>query len=834
MQKSYIIASNSVCIIIRGSDNMKAILMAGGEGTRLRPLTCNLPKPMMPILGKPVMQYTLELLKRNGIIDIGITLHYLPDEVINYFGDGKKFGVNLQYFIEETPLGTAGSVKAAEKFLNETFVVISGDALTDIDLLKAVQYHKRKGSIATLLLKEVSVPLEYGVVVTDKDDRITGFLEKPSWSEVFSDKANTGIYILEPSIFDYYEENQKFDFSNDLFPILLKNGMDMYGCVVNGYWCDIGNVGQFIKCHHDILNGNVNVSINAKQYKKGVWIGENCVMDSTVVIKPPVYIGDNTRIYEDCEIGPYSVFGKRNIVSARATIKRSIIFENCYVGANAEVRGSVLCKKVQLENSVSIFEEAAIGEDTIIGHRSIVKPGVKIWPGKIVGSSSVVKANIIWGGKFSGSIFGKKGVGGEVNVDITPEFVSKLGSAYGSLLKPESKVAISCSDDGAAQMFKYSLATGLLSIGIEVFDLKRVTAAMTRISTVFFGLQGSIHVAIDKEDSQKVNIIFLDKDGLDISRSMQRKVENSFTREDFRRIKTDTFKKLKQINDCTDYYIRQIVNQVEVNNIKRQKYKIVLSTRNNILKNVVKEILHELNVGVKIYDYSKDLVGLSKEVKESNASLGIYISDEADVGVFIDEKGNIIKDEIYEALTAMILLRNTKFNTIVAPVTASFSVEQVAKMHNAKFIRTKTSERNVIDEYIKNEKGISRREVINCYLSTMDAVNTLALTLNLLTELKMSLSEALSSVPRYYMRKVDVSCPWDKKGKVMRNLIEERDNNSVDLIEGVRMSFSDSWALVLPDLDEPVCRVYTESINEEEAEHLLEELTFDIEKIIGV
>lgn len=821
-------------LLHKGSDFMKAILMAGGQGTRLRPLTCNIPKPMMPIMEKPVMQYTLELLRDNGIKDIGVTLQYLPDEIINYFGDGKEFGVNLQYFIEETPLGTAGSVKNAESFLNDTFIVISGDALTDFDLNKAMSFHRTKGAIATLLLKEVQVPLEYGVVVTDKNGRVTGFLEKPSWSEVFSDKANTGIYVLEPEIFDFYEKNQKMDFSNDLFPILLKNNMPIYGYVAEGYWCDIGNVEQFIKCHYDILEGIVKVNIKGNESTKGVWIGENCTVSSTANIIPPVFIGDNTKIYEGAEIGPYSCIGKGNIISARTNLKRSILFDNCYVGNDSEVRGSVLCNKVQVGKSVAIFEEVAIGDETHIGQRSIVKPGVKIWPSKIVGDSSVVQGNIIWGGRFSRSLFGKSGINGEVNVDITPELVSKLGSAYGSLLKPDSKVAISCSDDGAAQMFKYSLATGLLSIGIEVYDFKRMTTAMTRMATVFFGVQGSIHVALDKEDSQKVNLIFMDKDGLNIDKAQQRKVENSFVREDFRRIKTDTFKKLIHLNDCTEYYIRQIVNQLNINAIRKQKYKIVLSTRNNIIKSVVTKILEELNVELKLYDFTKDLVGLRKEVVEGSVNMGIYISDEASHAVFVDETGNILKDEMYEALKALILLNATKIKTIVAPANASDSVEQVAKMYNAKFIRTKISERNVIDEYIKNEKDISRNDILNAYLSTLDAVNILSLTLNLMAERNIELSQFVSSIPRYFMKKLDVSCPWDKKGVVMRNLIEELPANSVDLIEGVRLRFQDSWALVLPDSEEPLCKVYTESVDENEAKKLMDELTGNIQKIINI
>jgi mannose-1-phosphate guanylyltransferase/phosphomannomutase len=810
---------------------MKAIIMAGGEGTRLRPLTCNIPKPMMPIMDKPVMEYTVELLKKNGITDIGVTLQYLPDEITNYFGDGREFGVNMRYFIEETPLGTAGSVKNAEGFLDDSFIVISGDALTDINLSTAIAYHKKKKSIATLVLKEVPVPLEFGVVVTDNDGRVTGFLEKPSWSEVFSDKVNTGIYILEPEIFSYYEKNQKFDFSNDLFPILLNDKRPMYGYVAEGYWCDIGNIEQYIRCHFDILKSLVDVNIKGEKYKDGIWVGENCEISTEAKISSPVYIGRGTKIYEKSEIGPYTILGKNNIISNGATIKRSVLFDNCYIGDSTEVRGAVLCKKVQLESKASVFEEAAIGDDTLIRERAIVKPGVKIWPNKIIDSSTVVKSNVIWRGKFSKSLFGKKGITGEVNVDITPEFVSKLGSAYGSQLKSDSKVAIACCDSGAAQMFKYSLATGLLSMGIEVLDLGRLPRSITRQATLFFGVQGSVHVSIDIDDPQKVNIVFMDKNGLDIDKGIERKIENSFIREEFRRVKTDTFRKIDHMRDCIDYYVRQIVNQLGVNNIRNQKYKVILSVKNPMVLNIVKAIFQELKVNVKIYEEFNDILGLRKEVVENNASLGVRIDDECEGALIIDEKGNVIRDDLYDALNALVMLKSTNIRTLVVPVTASSTMEQIAEMCGCKFIRTKTSQKFILDAYLKNENRIGKREMINAYLMTLDSISVCMLAINLMAVCNLPLSKILTQIPKYYITKKEVKCPWNMKGKVMRNLIEENDSNSVDLIEGVKLNFDDSWALILPDAEEPLCRVYAESKDSDELKKLTDNLLKRIETI---
>ena len=240
---------------------MKAVIMAGGEGTRLRPLTCNLPKPMVPIVHKPMMEHILNLLKAHSIHEIASTLWYLPQDVMDYFGDGSQFGVSMEYFVEEEPLGTAGSVKNAEDFLNETFVVVSGDSLTDIDLSKAVAFHRERNAVATLVLTRVANPLNYGIVITGEDGRIRQFLEKPSWSEVFSDTVNTGIYVLEPEVLQEFAKGQNVDFSRDLFPKLLAKEAPIYGYIADGYWSDVGNLEVYRQAQQDCLDGKVRIDL---------------------------------------------------------------------------------------------------------------------------------------------------------------------------------------------------------------------------------------------------------------------------------------------------------------------------------------------------------------------------------------------------------------------------------------------------------------------------------------------------------------------------------------------------------------------------------------------
>ncbi|HUS62512.1 MAG TPA: NDP-sugar synthase, partial [Acidimicrobiales bacterium] len=238
---------------------MKAVIMAGGEGTRLRPLTSNLPKPMMTLANRPMMEHIVGLLRQHGFDDIVVTVAFMANNIRSYFGDGSEFGVRMVYATEQTPLGTAGSVRNAMDELDERFLVISGDVLTDIDLRKVVDFHEERGALATIALKAMENPLEFGIVITRDDGSIVRFLEKPTWGQVFSDTINTGIYVLEPEIFDFIPEGRAVDFSEEVFPALLEQERPLFGYVAEGYWEDVGTLEAYVSAHQDVLDGKVAV-----------------------------------------------------------------------------------------------------------------------------------------------------------------------------------------------------------------------------------------------------------------------------------------------------------------------------------------------------------------------------------------------------------------------------------------------------------------------------------------------------------------------------------------------------------------------------------------------
>src|ERR671933_2398833 len=314
---------------------MKAVVMAGGEGTRLRPLTSNQPKPMVSIVGKPCMEHILELLRTHGFEEVVVTVAFLPQAIRSYFGDGDSLGLRLEYSVEESPLGTAGSVRLASDRLDDTFLVISGDALCDIDLTRLVEFHREQGADVTIALKSVDNPLEFGIVVTDDEGRVERFLEKPSWGQVFSDTINTGIYVLEPEVLRHVPTDRPYDFSKELFPLLLEMGRPLYGYVFDEYWQDIGNLEQFRQANFDALEERVKLEVPGIRLRGNIWLGEGVDLDDLEQIEGPAFIGNYCDISPEASVGSHAVLSNSVTLRERARVARSVVEASTHVGRSA-------------------------------------------------------------------------------------------------------------------------------------------------------------------------------------------------------------------------------------------------------------------------------------------------------------------------------------------------------------------------------------------------------------------------------------------------------------------------------------------------------------------
>lgn len=797
--------------------------MAGGAGSRLRPLTCGRPKPIVPIMNKPVMEYIIELLKKHGITQIGVTLQYLPQMIKDTFGDGSEYGVQLEYFVEDQPLGTAGSVKNADEFLDDTFIVISGDALTDIDLEKAIAFHKSKNTLATLILKEVSVPLEYGVVVTNESGKIIRFLEKPSWGEVFSNTVNTGIYILEPESLKYFNKGQNFDFSKDLFPMLMSDNKSLYGYVTEDYWCDVGDIQSYIQAHIDILEKKVEVNLKETQEYKDIYLGSGVEIDSEAIIKGPCVIGDNCKIAKGVKIQPYTILGANCIIDSQASLKRTIAWNNATIGNNASISGAILCFRTNIKSNVTIYEEAVIGDDCQIKERSIIKPNIKLWPNKIVETASQVQDHIIWGTRYSKTLFGKNGITGQLNVDITPEFVSKLATAYGSILKNNAKVAVSADNNAASLLLKYSAISGILASGIEVLDLGQNVLPIIRNTVSSLNLDGALHISYDNNN---IRISFIESKGININRAIERKIENVFITGDFKRADLATLKQPTTLSNYNDFYFQSLLSTVNKDEIKKSKLNIAIGSNNDYINELSTKLLKNLNCNV-IAINTSNIDDASKLLSQTKFDLGVIIDNTAEHIELIDDSGRIIKNDLYTAIASIISVKSKMLNEFVVPITTTSVVEKLASSVNAQVTRTKTSQQEVMEKTL--EKTNNKKKFILNY----DAFAAMTKIINHLVTEKISLSALVESVPQFFVTKKDIECPWDSKGKVMRNLIQENQNNNVELFEGVKIYHDGGWVLVLPDADEPVCTVYSEGNSSEHAQALSDMYVDKIREMIG-
>jgi len=808
---------------------LKAVVMAGGEGTRLRPLTCNIPKPMMPVFDKPVMEYSLELLKKYGIKDIAVTLQYLPEAVEGYFRDGRDRGLNIRYFVEDTPLGTAGSVKNAEEFLDETFIVISGDALTDFPLDEAFEFHRSRGALATLVLTRVESPLEYGLVLTDREGRIRRFLEKPSWGEVFSDTVNTGIYILEPEALQYIKPGTRFDFSRDLFPFFLAQGKALYGCILQGYWCDIGNCRQYRQVHIDILDGKVKVDIPGER-EGNIIIGTGSHIAPGVSLEGPLYLGANSYVAAGARILAYTVLGQGTLVELNASIKRSVIGQDSLIGPGVEIRGAILGTGVRAKNRSSIFEGAVIGDRTVIEEDAVIKPEVKIWPQKVIEAGSVVGESVVWSERVPRSLFTRRGIVGDVNGQLAPERLAQLGRAIGSLLPLDSRVVVGYDWSIPGRMAKQSLEAGLMASGLEVFDIGRVPVTAFRYATSELKGRQGFHL-MSRGDQLQVKIV--NQQGIDLTKSEERSIENLLNREEYRPIAAERMREPQYVPDMVRAYLNSIIREVDTGLIARQRFRVAVGADSGGLTDLAVKLLDRIDCDVvrvdggssrSTFDGDAEMAvdHLASASSRAGADLGIYLVDGGQQLCLISPQGRVIRDEYMLAVISLLFAE--RYGAVYLPTDAPLIIERFARQMGKEVRRTRAASGEFMSELVAGGEW----EQLRFY---WDGFYLAAKLLEQMARLDADLDELLTGLPLFFYDKRELPVSWRQKGMVIRRLAETSPDSEVQELEGIRLRSEAGSSLILPDEDRPICRIYSEAFSQEIAQSLSEFCVETIKKI---
>jgi mannose-1-phosphate guanylyltransferase/phosphomannomutase len=828
---------------------MKAVVMAGGEGNRLRPLTSNQPKPMVPVVGKPCMEHILELLREHGMNEVIVTVAFLPQAIRSYFGEGETLGMQIGYSVEESPLGTAGSVRLTAKQLDETFLVISGDALCDVDLSALVAFHKEKGAAVTIGLKSVENPLEFGIVVTDEEGRIERFLEKPSWGQVFSDTINTGIYVMEPEVLKHVPGDRPYDFSKELFPYLLEMGRPLYGYVMDGYWQDIGNLDQFRQANFDALEEKVRLNIPGIRIRGNVWLGEGVEIGDLEQIEGPAYVGNYCRISPGATVGSHSVLSNSVTLRERTRVTRSVIDASTHIGRSALIEGAILGRSCDIRAHVRIHEGVAIGDEVTIGAETVVMPGVRIYPYKDVESGSLIHESVIWESRASTRLFGREGVAGLVNVDLTPEVAVRIAAALGTALKRGARVAASRESAPACRMIKRAMITGFTSSGLDVADLRVLPAAVARHLLKSEGYEAGFHVGTSQLDPEVVQIKFFEQPGIQLSPAMQKEIEKNFTRGELRRASFGDIGTIRYPARVRESYAQDLLDGLDVEAIRARGFRIVVDYGFSAASYVLPLLLGPLGVeAVSAHGFTTDrsdpgsallreAIGQVKQlVPAVGADLGVILDRAAERLYLVDERGREVPVEQTLLLFLRLIGSNGRRGKLAFPITVTSQVDRLLEGSGLEVVRTPASlgdlTKAAAEDGVIFAGAVGGGYVFPEFLPAYDATASLCKLLELLAPVRRPLSELVADLPAPTLVHRQLACPWALKGVVMRVLTERLRDRKLDLTDGIKVFGERGWAQILPDPDEPLVHIYAEGRTEEDSKDLEAEFRAMVEEIM--
>ncbi|WP_030168514.1 mannose-1-phosphate guanyltransferase [Spirillospora albida] len=829
---------------------MKAVVMAGGEGTRLRPMTANQPKPLLPLVNRPIMEHVLRLLKRHGFTETVVTVQFLAALIRNYFGDGEELGMSLSYATEEIPLGTAGSVKNAEEALrDDRFLVISGDALTDIDLTDMVRFHKRNGALVTIGLKRVPNPLEFGIIIVDDEGRIQRFLEKPTWGQVFSDTVNTGIYVMEPEVLDHVAAGEVVDWSGDVFPKLLAEGAPLYGYVADCYWEDVGTHESYLKAQADMLSGLVAIDLDGFEVSPGVWVAEGAEVDAEAVLKGPLYIGDYAKVEAGVELREFTVLGSNVVVKEGAFLHRAIVHDNVFVAPSTNLRGCVIGKNTDIMTGARVEEGAIVGDECVIEAEAYVSSGVKVYPFKTIEAGAVVNTSVIWESRGQRNLFGPRGVSGLINVEITPELAVRLASAYATTLKKGTTVVTGRDVSRAARTLKRAVNSALTASAINVQDLEAAPLPVTRFQTSREECEGGIYIRTTLGDPQGVDILFLDADGADLSLAAQRKLERVFGRQEYRRAFPGEIAELTYPPRVIDTYTSDLLRRVDISGVREAGLKIVLDGAGGVASLVLPNLLGKLGVEVlsrnsgldeanpteTLAERMRDLERLGELVSSSRAAFGVRFDPVGERVSLVDESGALVGDDRALLVMLDLVAAERRGGRVALPVTTTRVAEQVCRFHGVQVEWISTSQ-DVLT------KAAARPDVIFAgdgrggflmpeFSGTVDGIAAFIRLLGLVARTRLTLSQIDRRIPDAHLLRRSVPTPWAAKGSVMRHVVEAAGDRTVDTTDGVRVVEEDGrWVLVLPDPAEAVTHLWAEGPDEDAAQELLQDWAAVVER----
>lgn len=816
--------------------------MAGGFGTRIQPLTHTLPKPMLPIVNRPMLEMIVDKLRSAGITEIIVLLYFMPEVIQEYFKDGSAFGVKITYVIPDDDYGTAGALKCAEPYMEgDDALVISGDLVCDFDLETIIRFHRMKRSKLTITLTSVEIPLQFGVVITDEEGRIERFLEKPSWGEVFSDQINTGIYVINNEVMAAIPSHVNYDFSKNLFPALMGKGETLWGCLMEGYWRDVGNPDSYRSVHKDIFEGKAKFDypMEVIEEKNGrLFYAKGVTLSTDVKIKGTVVLGEGVSVAKGCDLQD-CVIGSGSTIGERCRIDSSVIWKNVVISDRCNIVNAVVADECVIDEKVRIPHGAMIAQGCRIGKDVTFEKDVMVWPGKTIEERAVVSSNVIWMDKYKATLFKQNIVIGRSNVELSCEIVTKLAEAFGSVLPVGCTVYTSRDYHKGSRMLKRAFLGGLLGTGVNVVDLQFMPKNVMRHGLYINESVGAgVHFRESMDDPFTTEISFFTADSLPLNNGMVQNIERIFFKENFRRVDVSVIGEIIEESNLKVKYLDRMYSLLDRNCFKRSRMNVAVDLMYGVASEVYTKVINTLeidNIILNAYMDEKKLSRFYIEREKAKETLGNIVNTlKLDAGFMIYPNGlrlKIILEEGgtapgYQALLMVLSLADgcedirRVYLPAWAPDWLDGTFENLEIVHgkvdalSAKEMKEFDLIADVNDQYIFTAFGLHS-----------DALFASIKILEMMANQQIKLEWLRKRVESaYYFARHQIVCSESAKGKMMRRFSEYAKGKRISHIEGIRVDLEpECWVLMLPDPHDDILHLYIQAQTKERGEELVNE-----------
>lgn len=784
---------------------MKAVIISCSEGNRLRPVTCSVPKAMLPVMGRPIIEHTVRLLKRHKITNITIAADYLCEEVKKHFASSVFDNLQLTFTSAQCP----------ERFFAEDDTIfISDSIITDMDFTQFKSFFE-KSCCNSVVIKPDVEEFEYGCVHVGDNSAVTSFMRCPDFSYP-SGSAFMGIAAVK--------KGTRLCDCADLSALAekhLQENIPLNAYAPKCYIKDISDFESYKKCCRDFMDKKISLPIPCDEKAPGVWIDENATVMQGSIIVPPVYIGRGSVIAKGARIEAYTQIGCDVTVDCFAGIKRSIIMDNSKIGEGACIRGSIIGKKCSFGFESAAYENSVIGTGTVLGKHCSIRTGVHIWPDKYIEDESTVSENLIWGSNSQRSLFSDGSASGIINLDITPEFAATLGRSAVCILG--KKIAVSCDGSGAGTMIKNALISGIQSAGGNAYDLGEQPLPITRSAVRFYSLDGGIALSSSRRDGALFGSLdIINALGADIENSDLKKVEQLVSAASGRREIPEKIKDAEYLFEYKLYYLKQLINSTSK---KAPGAKLLIHCPSLWATELLKSAAYDLKCEFTFCE-SADLQTLSERVKREDYDFGAICDYKCESLTLITRSGRILSEFDYCALTALIIMKTFPGALIYVPDSAPAGVDVMAEKYGATIKRTPISPPYLMNELSKS----NRRLFLQQFIYRFDAVGAIILLLDFFYGRDTDPDALMSEIPPCHMISTNIVCSVKEQSQIIRELCRRHRIDVDNPGEAVKFAFDNGWVLIVPKRTESVINVISHGYSKEYAREIADIFTDEIAK----